>query len=106
MRSFLKKIRNMLGWVVHGYLAISLLAALSLEGRVREAKTDAGQYFLLLRVGRRPAEWVETTALRFWFETALDMAFFGVVLCCVIWAVIYCVWRQWRKSQGLSAKFD
>ncbi|KPD13806.1 hypothetical protein [Phaeobacter sp. 11ANDIMAR09] len=56
---------------------ISILAALFSQGYVLKTKADSGQYFLYLRVGREPATWVDTTALRYWFETTLDVVSMG-----------------------------
>ncbi|WP_424978589.1 hypothetical protein [Leisingera sp. S232] len=77
-----------------------------MDGYVLDTKTDEGRYLLLLRLGREPAEWAETTALRYWFESIHNMAFLATFCCALAWAVVYYLWREWRKSQGKSTELD
>ena len=79
---------------------ISILAALFSQGHVLKTKAESGQYFLYLRVGREPATWVDTTALRYWFETTLDVVSMGTTFSALAWCIVYYLWREWRISQG------
>jgi hypothetical protein len=106
MMTALKIVRNCIFVSAIFCWGISVIAALVSQGHVLKTKAEAGQYLLYLRVGREPATWVETTALRYWFETSLDVAFMGSAFSVVAWGAAYYLWREWRRSQGTWEGFD
>lgn len=78
-----------------------LAAAFSLVGggHVLDTRLADGRYLILLRSGPEPAEWLETTALRYWYQTAFEAVVLGVVLAGVAHAVLYFLKRAWDQAQ-------
>ncbi len=106
MQAWAKKLAQVFSALALSYLGLALLAAFAFDGYVMETKIEEGQYRLLLRLGRQPAEWVDTTFARYWFEVTMKLLFQGIWLTGFsCWVVCY-LWREWRKAQETKDAAD
>ncbi|MEP2718080.1 hypothetical protein [Pseudophaeobacter sp.] len=80
-------------------LVLGVTSTLAFGGYVLDTKLENGRYFILLRSGPQAAEWVETVALRYWFETTLDVAALGAAFAFVTYAVLYFLKREWDRAK-------
>lgn len=80
-------------------LVLGVTSTLAFGGFVLDTKLEDGRYLLLLRSGPQPSEWVETAALRYWFETILDVVAMGTALAALTCAVLYFLKREWDLAK-------
>ena len=106
MQAWAKKLAQVFSALVLSYLGLALLAAFAFDGYVMETKIEEGQYRLLLRLGRQPAEWVDTTVARYWFEATMKLLFQGIWLTGFFCGVVCYLWCEWRKAQETKDAAD
>jgi ABC-type Fe3+ transport system permease subunit len=80
-------------------LVLGVISTLAFDGFVLDTKLEDGRYLILLRSGPQPAEWVETAALRYWYETLLNAIALGTVVAAVACAVLYVLKREWGREK-------
>jgi len=95
----LGRVRNLVVVLAGTCLALGVTSTLACGGFVLDTKLEEGRYLLLLRSGSQPAEWVETAALRYWFETILDVVVMGTALAALTCAVLYFLKREWDLAK-------
>ena len=106
MQAWAKKLAQVFSALALSYLGVALLAAFAFDEYVMETKIEEGQYRLLLRLGRQPAEWVDTTVARYWVEVTMKLLFQGIWLTGFFCGVVCYLWCEWRKAQETKDAAD